>query len=319
MLVNPTSAVQVDYTLLNLQGDDVRNSSGQWDEALGAYRINLGSLTEAGIGEGRNYDARPNLHNWYGRHRVSVDTGGVGPLAVPLAFFSSQGIGLNITGGVAFWRDEQGSPIGVPIQMSKNWHDPSVGQWYRLYSQPTFSGVEVMPLELTMVSSRWGRDAYAASHGQLSLIGWNADARNPPPAAHWDESALGCWGESITYNPDRTFRSMVDDVRPFLVQAQDNNGRWNWTGNVGGADFLRYYSAVNERNWPRQLSRVRTAYRSQGPNLTDVTYSGVSIDNKIHADIKVQMGVPMILFAPGITLSTPSLRMSPMTAWPFFN
>ena len=125
MLVNPTSAVQVDYTLLNLQGDDVRNSSGQWDEALGAYRINLGSLTEAGIGEGRNYDARPNLHNWYGRHRVSVDTGGVGPLAVPLAFFSSQGIGLNITGGVAFWRDEQGSPIGVPIQMSKNWHDPS--------------------------------------------------------------------------------------------------------------------------------------------------------------------------------------------------
>ena len=44
-------------------------------------------------------------------------------------------------------------------------------------------------------------------------------------------------GESITYNPDRTFRSMVDDVRPFLVQAQDNNGRWNWTGNVGGGLF----------------------------------------------------------------------------------
>ena len=38
------------------------------------------------------------------------------------------------------------------------------------------------------------------------------------------------------------------------------------------------------------MSRVRTEYRSQGPNLTDVSYSGVSLDNKIHGDIKVQMG-----------------------------
>jgi flagellar basal body rod protein FlgB len=96
---------------------------------------------------------------------------------------------------------------------------------------------------------------------------------------------MGCFGESITYNPDRTFRSMVDDVRPFLVQSQDVNGRWNWTGNVGGADFLQYRSAVNQPGWRRQLSRMRASYRSQGPGLTDVVYSGVTLDGAIGADI----------------------------------
>ena len=125
MLVHPDSAVQVDYTLLNLDGEDVRNAAAAWDETLGAYRVNLGSLSESGIINSRNYDAHPELHNWYGRHRITVDTSGVGPIAVPMAFYSNQSIGLNITGGVALWRDAQGAPIGVPIQMSKNWHDPS--------------------------------------------------------------------------------------------------------------------------------------------------------------------------------------------------
>ncbi len=285
MFIRPSEAVSIEYGLLNLSGDIVRGDvSVTWDESLGAYRVDLGSLDEAGIGQGRNYDVRPDLHNWYGRHQLRVDTHGQGPIAVPIAFYSNQRISQSITSGVALFRDEQGLPIGVPIQMSKNWHDPTTGQWYRLYSQPVFSGMDVRPLELTMVSSRWGDSVYAASHAQLSLIGWNGGV------AHWDESALGAFGESITYNPDQTYRSMVDDVRPFLVQAQDTNGRWNWTGNVGGADFLQFYSQTDQPNWPRQLSRMRTTYRSHGPNLTDVLYSGISLGGAIHADITVQMG-----------------------------
>ena len=30
---------------------------------------------------------------------------------------------------------------------------------------------------------------------------------------------------------------MVDDVRPFLVQAQDNNGLWNWEGTSAALIF----------------------------------------------------------------------------------
>ena len=85
-------------------------------------------------------------------------------------------------------------------------------------------------MELTLASSRWG-EAYAASHAQLSLIGYGS------AGGHWDESALGSFGESVTYDPDVALgRSMKDDVRPFLGQGATH---WNWTGRVGGADFLR--------------------------------------------------------------------------------
>ena len=43
-------------------------------------------------------------------------------------------------------------------------------------------------MELTLASSRWG-EAYAASHAQLSLIGYGS------AGGHWDESALGSFGE----------------------------------------------------------------------------------------------------------------------------
>ena len=78
-------------------------------------------------------------------------------------------------------------------------------------------------LELTVASSRWGK-VYAASHAQLSLVGWGT------AGGHWEESALGAFGESVTYDPDMCLRrTMVDDVRPFLVKSKT---KWNWTGNV---------------------------------------------------------------------------------------
>ena len=80
-------------------------------------------------------------------------------------------------------------------------------------------------LEHTFAHSKWG-EAFAAAHAQLSLIGWGQNQQ-------WDESSLGAFGESITYDPDLTLnRAMVDDVRPFLVEAKN---KWSWTGNVGGA------------------------------------------------------------------------------------
>ena len=132
-----------------------------------------------------------------------------------------------------------------------------------------------------MASSRWGADAYAASHAQLSLIGYSN------AGGHWDESALGAFGESITYDPDLALgRAMIDDVRPLLVQSVD---RWSWTGNVGGADFLRY-RAADQPQWIRRMSRVRSRYVAPGPVLTDVGYSGISSDGRVRGDLRVQMG-----------------------------
>jgi len=279
----PNAQVQASSTLLDRFGAPVRaEDSATWDESLGAYRFELRSLQTAGAPSNSDFD-QDHFHNWYGRHRIEVDTGMSGPVSVPMAFFGSTSLSWNVTGGVAILRDEQGEPLGVPVQISKNWHGPG-NRWYHFYAHPVFSGLSSEEMEFTIASSRWG-DAYAASHAQLGLTGWGeTDYRTG--RGHWDESALGCFGESVTYDPDLTLgRAMVDDVRPFLVQA---NQKWSWTGNVGGADFLRYKTET-EPYWIRRMSRVRSHYDAPGPNVTDVTYAGVTTDGRIQGKMTSQL------------------------------
>jgi len=278
LYLHPDVAAQVSYTLLDANGGDVGTAEPMpWDETLGAYNVSLGTLQDAGASRSPDWEVE-STHTIYGRHRIEVDTGG-GPVAVPLAFFGTDKVTWYITGGVPILRDENGEPLGVPVQISKNWHEAG-NYWYHFYSQPTFAGTGADTMELTLASSRWG-EAYAASHAQLSLIGYGS------AGGHWDESALGAFGESITYDPDVTLgRSMMDDVRPFLVQAAT---KWNWTGNVGGGDFLRYLTE-SEPYWQRRLSSVRSRYQAVGPVLTDVVYAGVSTDGRIQADVRTQLG-----------------------------
>ena len=94
------------------------------------------------------------FHNWYGRHRIEVDTGMSGPVSVPMAFFGSTSLSWNVTGGVAILRDEQGEPLGVPVQISKNWHGAG-NRWYHFYAHPVFSGLSSEEMEFTIASSRW--------------------------------------------------------------------------------------------------------------------------------------------------------------------
>jgi hypothetical protein len=280
MYLDPAGAVGLDYTLLDRAGVPVRSYPVTWNETLGAFQVPLQTLQTAGAPRGADYDLRPETHTWYGRHRLTLDTRGRAGMAVPLALFGGTGLTWYITGGAFLWRDEAGEPAGLPVQISKNWHLTPAENGYHLYSTPTL-GAAPTTLELTAVSSRWG-ETYAASHAQLSLVGWNDAA-----TGRWDESALGAFGESVTYDPDQTAnRSMVDDVRPFLVQA---DRRWNWTGNVGGADFLRYTTAAVPGTL-RRLARVRTHHGMNGPNLTDVVYTGVSTDGRIEGAVRVQLG-----------------------------
>ena len=280
MYLDP-SRVHVRYTPLDTLGIPVNEALDiLWDETLGSYRVDLWTRTHTGFEGDVNFETRPTIHNWYGRHHIELDSGSLHDLSLPLAFHSGTWVSLNVTGGAAILRDPSGEPLGIPVQISKNWHD-GANNFYHFYAQPILRGGSTREMELTIASSRWGADAYAASHAQLSLIGYYS------AGGHWDESALGCFGESITYDPDVTLgRAMVDDVRPFLVQTTN---RWTWTGNVGGADFLRYTQADSPQTL-RRLSRVRSVYHEYGPNLTEVTYAGISTDGKILGEITSQLG-----------------------------
>jgi hypothetical protein len=180
-----------------------------------------------------------------------------------------QGIGSPVTGMSAMLRDASAQPTGIPVQLSKNWHNrvtdlPYWGMWFHGFSQVRLAPGSKMELELTICYGHWGGVA-AASHAQLSLVGWGSNQL-------WDQSAVGSWGESICYEPDQAqAECLITDVRPLMVNSVSENQPWGWTHNVGGGDFFRLFDAAGHRVFP---TRMRNAREKQGPCLTAVTYAG---------------------------------------------
>lgn len=179
-------------------------------------------------------------------------------------------------------RDAQGILTGPPVQISKNWHRhkdrrfPHDGPWFHAFAEVPVEPGKTWEGELAIIYACWGR-VPAASHAQLCLVGLDVNQL-------WDQAAIVSWGESITYDPDINLnRSIIDDVRPLMVTEMSGN-RWEWTCNVGGGDFLVDFGADGKR---QSLTRMRTAYLSQGPNLADVVYAGVTADGRIAARIEV--------------------------------
>lgn len=241
----------------------------EFDAARGWHRINLNAVTPTPAPPGRDVRndvlervrlvlANPGEREQVARLLLAKTAGGF-----------RNGYGTDITGLSAVLRDAAGSPLGLPVQLSKNWHRGAVptvhdGPWFHGFTEVRLPPRTTRELELTLAYGHWG-GLPAASHAQLSLIGWGSHQL-------WDESALGAWGETICYEPDRVQAgSMVLDVRPLLVASMSGGGRWNWTHNVGGADFLRVFDPQGTRHVPAGL---RTTYLRQGPCLTEVTYAG---------------------------------------------
>jgi hypothetical protein len=194
-----------------------------------------------------------------------------------------QRIGTAITGISAILRDMEGNPTGIPVQLSKNWHNEPEGgvygsAWFHGISQMRIPAGRTIELELTLAYGHWG-GVPAASHAQLSLIGWGSNQL-------WDQSALGAWGESICYEPDQAQANCtITDVRPLMVESMGDRSQWGWTSNVGGGDFFRFFDPVGKRI---PHSAMRTTYHRQGPCLTEVTYAG-----RIGTNLKQTMTVSL--------------------------
>lgn len=175
-------------------------------------------------------------------------------------------------------RDKEGYPAGIPVQLSKNWHTTDFNNYdSHLYKGPWFHGLSVLhippqskiTLEYVGVNAHWG-GLPAASHAQLCLVGWGSNQQ-------WDQSAIGAWGESICYEPDLDQASAaILDIRPLLI-VDPQGEKWKWTGNVGGADILNL-KTNGSRAWH---TAMKTDYKRYCPNLTEVTYSGNMLNNKV--------------------------------------
>lgn len=189
-----------------------------------------------------------------------------------------------ITGTSMVLCEEDGRPTGIPVQVSKNWHNEKGnrvkhdGPWLRGYALVALKAGEKRTLRLRVVTGFWGGVA-AVSYAQLSVIGYGGNWK-------WDESALGCWGESMCYDPSQHLGgAFITDVRPAFTSSKNGGKAYNWTENVGGGDFLVYFDADNTYRWVKQL---KTVFHWTGPNMAEVHYSGVTDDDAIRFNYRIR-------------------------------
>lgn len=247
--------------------------AADYDAERGLFWLPLPGLTE-------HWDLATN-RDLMERVKLSITNSTDTTQHVPLVF-SKDGNFAGITGMTPILRDKHGQPLGIPVQISKNWHSTQgktflyQGPWFQGYTVLTVEPHSTFECELTIAYAQWG-GVPAASHGQLCLIGYGGNQL-------WDQAAIGSFGETITYDPDVNLgRSIIDDVRPLMVESM-GGGKWSWTNNVGGGDFLVYFNQQQEKQF---LTRMKAYYEHYGPNLTNVHYAGVSADGKIEAHLQV--------------------------------
>lgn len=258
----------------------------QYDAKRGVHMVDVSDINVGDLKQTEN-------HNIYEKVGFQIVNSTASPTQVPVSFVKDVGADFSVTGMSPMLRDSNTlEPTGEQVQISKNWHSHTSsvadnamirigeGMWYKGYANLHVDSATTIEREYLCAYAKWG-NAYAASHSQLSLIGWGGNQT-------WDQSAIGSWGESVTYDPDRGLeRAFVNDVRPFCVTAPTGgNQQYDWSGNVGGADFLVYKSGLKNI----YLIDNKIEYITQAPNLTQVKYSGITSDGKIAAEIYVQLG-----------------------------
>lgn len=224
------------------------------------------------------------------RLKFTIDNDADHAIKIPVQFIKTNKLG--VLGCSPFLRDaETGEPIGVQVQLSKNWHEPVnyepddpkcylAGTWFHGYTYLEVPAKSSVTYEFTMTYAKWG-GAYACSHSQLCLAGWGGNYQQ------WESSSIGSFGESFCYDAEMTHnRGFITDIRPLLVTSI-YGGKYNWTENVGGGNFLVYSRYSGERML--SYKRLRTQFRKQGPNLTEVIYRGLTTDGKIEFEYTVNL------------------------------
>jgi hypothetical protein len=253
------------------------------DEDLGCHRIALpGKPWSNRSGTPYPEEHLDRVDRWRVTLRNDSDSATVARVMV------TQDQNLPVTGFTPMLCDPDGTPTGLPVQVSKNWHRrpekgsvPHEGMWFH-----GFVWVRVPPrskreFAFQMVYARYG-GVCAASHAQLCLIGWGHNQ-------FWDEAAVGSFGESICFEPGRVQRRcFITDIRPLMTLPHSGSGHkpWGWAENGGGGDFLMW---EDDKGLYRPVRGTRVDYRAHGPCLTDVRYAEETVGGEISARMDVSI------------------------------
>ncbi|WP_136059836.1 hypothetical protein [Pontiella sulfatireligans] len=175
----------------------------------------------------------------------------------------------NITGLCPILCLKDGTPTGIPVQLSKNWHHEGLGAYLRAYALiPAKQGASNYKLR---IAYGFYGTLPSASHAQLSLIGWGKDGAHGNNG-RWDQLAIGCWGETICFDMDMScVENVITDVRLLMTRNGRTGGKWTWTDAGWGGDWMNLRDNHDQKLY---FTELKTAYVSQGPCLTEVHYDG---------------------------------------------
>lgn len=233
---------------------DGRDVKASFDELFNGLVARVDGVDRAGNpfpADGREYD----------EFLVQVEPGRGQEVEVPflLDFYRP----ASITGLCPMLCDESGQPTGIPVQLSKNWHEENLGPYLRAFMLfPADGGTR--RYRLRVVYGFYGT-LPSASHAQLSLVGWGCNGR-------WDQLAIGSWGETFCLDMDMSpTDQVVTDVRAMLLRNGANGPKWHWCEAGWGGDWLKVYDEEGRRHF---FMGLKTAYLAHGPCLSEVCYRG---------------------------------------------
>lgn len=184
----------------------------------------------------------------------------------------------NLTGVCPMICDEKGIPTGIPIQLSKNWHLGKSPNYLRSFSMlPCKPGKQSYMIR---IAYGFYGNLPAASHAQLSLIGYGGNSR-------WDQLAIGCWGETICFDTDLSLvDNTITDVRALMSRRGKTGKKWSWTNAGWGGDWLEVNDASGNKLF---FSEFKTAYTAHGPCMSEVYqdgYYGINREVKVRNKIR---------------------------------
>jgi hypothetical protein len=211
---------------------------------------------------------------------VEVENSTTAPRSMP---FLLEILGTaSITGLVPILCQPDGTPTGIPVQLSKNWHHPTLPNYLRAYALiPANPGKTSY---LLRVAYGFYGTLPSASLGQLSLVGWGESTNG-----RWDQCAIGTWGETICLNPEfSASTNAITDIRALFTRQGKDGKPWQWSDAGWGADWL---SASDSEGKKLHTARMKASYLSHGPCLPEVVYHG-SYGSKGEVEIKATVSTP---------------------------
>lgn len=239
---------------IQVSGSDDQEFPVTFDDMTNGYVAEVKKVKrnwKTGYTDIRNYD----------EFDIIVENTGEAAINIPFLFYLRDV--ANVTGVCPMLCDADGVPTGIPVQLSKNWHDAKLGAYLRSYMQiPAQPGTSTYRLRL--VYSFYGT-LPSASHAQLSLVGYGGLGR-------WDQLTIGSWGETFCFDMDMSCVDVaITDVRMLMARNGLKGGKWNWTDAAWGGDWLKVNDAKDQKLY---FSELKTAYMAHGPCLTEVRHNG---------------------------------------------